>query len=100
MVEALAQEDVINIVMEAGYTKPLANVSLSEKGSLLSIVLTYHLFIKSKAMMDQFREGLEQSGVLSFLKKYEDQMRPLFVNERTALTAGKCSVSGSYQSAV
>ena len=38
--------------------------------------------------MDQFREGLECAGVHKYMKLYEDQMRFLFVNERTPLTAG------------
>ena len=38
--------------------------------------------------MDQFREGLECAGVHKKMKLYEDQMRSLFVNERTPLTAG------------
>ena len=41
-------------------------------------------------MMDQFCHGLGKSGVTvyEFAKKYEDQLRSLFVNERTTLTAG------------
>ena len=80
------QEDAVSIITEAGYTRPLINVLISDKGMLLSLIVTYHLFIKSKAMMDQFREGLECAGVHNIL--YEDQMRSLFVNERTPLTAG------------
>ena len=87
---ALSGEYAVNIIAEAGYTKPLANVSICDKGTLLSTILTYHLFIKTKAMMDQFSNGLGQSesGLFEFMRRHEDQFRPLFVNERTQLTAG------------
>ena len=82
---ALSRDEAANIIAEAGYTKPLV---ISGKDTLLSTILTYHLFIKSKAMMDQFCIGLEKSGVYEFMKRYEDQIRPLFVDERSPLTAG------------
>ena len=72
------------------FLRLLANVSICDKGTLLSTILTYHLFIKTKAMMDQFSNGLGQSesGLFEFMRRHEDQFRPLFVNERTQLTAG------------
>ena len=37
--------------------------------------------------MDQFQEGLAETGLLYYMKKYTDLMRPLFVNENPAITA-------------
>ncbi len=45
--------------------------------------------LKVKAVMDQFREGLEAAGLLPFMVKYTDLMRPLFVDESRCLTASK-----------
>ena len=40
--------------------------------------------------MDQFAEGLESLGAFSYIKKYPDLMRPLFVAEQQpSLTACK-----------
>ena len=56
---------------------------------MVSTLLTFHLFIKVKAVMDQFKEGLEEAGVLHYMKKYYDLTTPLFVNETSRLTANK-----------
>ena len=47
--------------MEAGYNKPICRVSLTDKADLVSLITTYHLFIKVKAHMDCSKEGLELS---------------------------------------
>lgn len=39
--------------------------------------------------MDQFKEGLEEAGLLYYLKKYLDIMAPLFVDKTAPLTASK-----------
>ena len=93
LLQILSEEEVIDLVTEAGYTKSLSSVELSDRNNLISTITTYHIFIKTKAMMDQFKEGLEDTGIYSYLKSYEDQMRPLFVNERVPLTAGETNIS-------
>lgn len=60
-----------------------------DKEEIIHTIVTFHLFIKVKAVMDQFKEGLEVSGLLQHMKKYYDLMTPLFVNERSSLTASK-----------
>ena len=39
-------EEVLDCISEAGFTKPLSSVSLSEKKDIVSTITTYHLFIK------------------------------------------------------
>lgn len=73
---------------EAGYAKPLSLITVIDK-KIISTLLTFHLFIKVKAVMDQFQEGLAETGLLYYMKKYTDLMRPLFVNENPAITASK-----------
>ena len=72
---------------EVGYTKPLTLMCLSDRRGVIDEVLTFHLFIKVKAAMDQFLEGLECAGFLSYMKRYTDIVRPLFVDESPPLTA-------------
>ena len=91
--QILSEEEVIDLVTEAGYTKSLSSVELNDRNNLISTITTYHVFIKTKAMMDQFKEGLEDTGIYSYLKSYEDQMRPLFVNKRVPLTACETNIS-------
>ena len=82
----------MDIVMEAGYKKPLSKLSLEDKEDLVSVITTYHLFIKVKAHMDSFKEGLECFSVLKYISQYEYLLRPLFVDESTPLTACKLNL--------
>ncbi len=43
--------------------------------------------------MNQFGEGLESLGILGYIKKYPDLMRPLFVMEDQQLTVCKLKTS-------
>lgn len=38
--------------------------------------------------MDQFQKDLEVGGILKYMKISTDLMRPMFVNDKKALTAG------------
>ena len=49
----------------------------------------FYLLVKVKAVMDQFKKGLDEAGVLQYMTKYFDIMTPLFVNEEIPLTASK-----------
>jgi len=85
----LQEEEALTLLSEAGYAKPLSLVTLADKRGILGTVLTFHLFIKVKAVMDQFKEGLEMAGILQYMEKYTDIIRPLFVDENLPLTASK-----------
>ena len=61
-------EKGLSKISEVGYTKPLNRLELSDK-CIISLLTTYHLFIKSKAAMDQFKEGLELFGVYQYIVK-------------------------------
>lgn len=89
--EIIQEEDNATRLLEAGYSKSLRAVSLDDRNGIISTLLTFHLFLKVKAVMDQFREGLEVAGLLKFLTTYTDLMRPLFVDESSPLTASKPS---------
>ena len=88
--EALGEELVLNSLLEAGYKKPICRVSLADKADLVSLITTYHLFIKVKAHMDCFKEGIELFGVYQYVSKYPSLLRPLFVDESIPLSASKC----------
>ena len=79
-------------LVEAGYTKPLNQLLLSDRDEIVSILVSFHLLLKVKAVMDQFREGLELRGLLHFMTKYTDLLRPLFVDENRPLTARKQTI--------
>ena len=65
----MSEEPAMSVALEAGYNKPLCRLCLSDKSDLVSIITTYHLFIKVKAHMDLFKEGLELFGVYHYICK-------------------------------
>lgn len=54
---------------------------MSDKSHIIDI-LKCHCVKTTIPEMNQFAEGLESLGVLSYIKKYPDLMRPLFVAEQ------------------
>ena len=68
----LEGEDALTYLMDVGFTKPLSLVHLSDKEEIVSTLITFHLFIKVKAVMDQFKKGLNEAGVLQYMTKYCD----------------------------
>ena len=82
------EEDMLSSLTEAGYNRPLNQLSLADKKVIISSLVDFHLFMKVKAVMDQFNEGLALGGVLSLMKDYCDLLRPMFVDETPALTVG------------
>ena len=86
--QEMLQEEVVSRLVEAGYSKSSSQLSLSDR-DIASSLVSFHFFLKMKAVMDQFREGLETSGLLHFMTKYTHLLRPLFVDEHRPLTASK-----------
>ena len=53
-----------SLLNETGYHKAVCSLKLSDRPALLGALLDYHLMIKVKAEMDQFKEGLQTLGYL------------------------------------
>ena len=87
------EEEVIDWILEAGYTRSLSSVTQAEKNAIVSTITTYHLFLKVCLHKLQFKGGLEAGGVLRYLKKYYDLLTPLFVNENKLFTASKYKIA-------
>lgn len=81
-------EEAASVIFSTGYRKPLSKLTLGDKGSLRSVILTHHCMLTSKAAMDQFCEGLEVLDVLGMMRLNSDIMMPLFIDEEKPLTAG------------
>ena len=79
---------MLSRLTEAGYSKPLHMISVSDKKGILASLCDFHLFMKVKAVMDQFKDGLALGGVLQLMKSNFDLLRPLFVDETPPLTVG------------
>ena len=87
--DVLMRDSSMTCLVEAGYLKALTSVSVNEKNDIVTTITTFYLFVKVKAAMDQFQQGLESAGILQYMKKYTDLIRPMFVDEALPFTAGK-----------
>ena len=76
-------------LINVGYNKAVTNLTLSDRSEVVSSILEFNLFIKVKAAMGQFREGLDYAGLLPQMKQYEDLLQPLFVDDGAVLRVGK-----------
>ena len=56
-----------SLLNETGYRKAVCSLTLSDRPAIMSALLDYHLMIKVKAEMDQFKEGLQTLGYLEIL---------------------------------
>ena len=79
---------MLSCLTEAAWIQQaIYRLSVADKKILASLV-DFHLFMKVKAVMDQFKDGLAFGGVLSFMQNNFDLLRQLFVDEKPPLTVG------------
>ncbi|XP_062519771.1 uncharacterized protein LOC134194818 isoform X2 [Corticium candelabrum] len=77
----------IDVLIEAGYTKPVSQISLENKTEVAK-TLVIHTLYRSKAVLDQLKSGLATLGLLDAMSKHPQILEPLFVfGNRVALTA-------------
>ena len=83
-----AIDEVQSLVYEAGFRKPLAQLSMKDKSVVSSILLNYHCMTKVKAAMDQYLEGLESLGLLSRIQQDPSKWKNFFVDTGVLVDSG------------
>ena len=83
-----AIDEVQSLVYEAGFRKPLAQLSMEDKSVVSLILVNYHCMIKVKAAMDQYMEGLESLGLLSRIQADPSKWKDFFVDTGVAVNSG------------
>ena len=68
-----------------GYKKPVSQLTLCDRQEIIE-TLKCHSIKVTIPEMNQFAEGLQSLGVLTYMKKYP-HLRQLFVKEGSHLTA-------------
>ena len=81
-----------SLLNETGYRKAVCSLKLSDRPAVLGALLDYHLMIKVKAEMDQFKEGLQTLGYLEVLQSNPSMWEEYFLDADVPLTAGMCSI--------
>ena len=85
--------DCLDMLCEAGFMKPPAIMKLDDKHGLVRTLSLHHIILRSKAELDQLKEGLSSAGVLEILQKHPQLLKTLFTSEGlTPLTPGTLSV--------
>ena len=77
-----------SLLFETGYRKAVCSMTLSDRPAVLSALLDYHLMIKVKAEMDQFKEGLQTLGFLEVVQSDPLLWDEYFLDKSMPLTAG------------
>ena len=62
----------IDLLLECGYTKPVALLKLDDKSDLVHAVTLHKVVLSSLAELDQFRSGLAALGVRDSLQQYHE----------------------------
>ena len=82
-------KEAVDILLVTGYRKAICGLGLDDKVSLKAALIDYHSLLEVKAEMDQFMDGLADCGVLEYIRRFSDLMKPLFTNCcHKPLTAG------------
>ena len=74
-----------------GYNKNLKQLGMRDVTEIVDI-LKCHSIKMAIPEINQFSEGLETLGILSYIKKYPDVMMDVFVDNGQRLTCGKCKI--------
>ena len=77
-----------SLLNDTGYRKAVCSLTLSDRPAIMSALLDYHLMIKVKAEMDQFKEGLQTLGYLEVLQSDPSLWEEYFLDKNMPLTAG------------
>lgn len=77
------------MVMEAGYSQPVAMITMAGKANLMSTLMYHYMLYRSKAVLDQLKSDLSTLGVLDAMASCSDVIEPFLVyGKQPPLTAG------------
>ena len=84
-----AVDEILALLMETGYRKPVLHLTLQDKVGLRAVLLDYHCLLKVKGAMDQYAEGLQQLRVLDLIQKFNVLTKPFFVSDGKKITTSE-----------
>ena len=72
-------DDALPLLYDTGFNKSISDLRLTDKTSMITSLIDYHLMVKVKAQMDQLKEGLCALGFLDLLMKTPEQWQCYFL---------------------
>ena len=76
--EVLSSDSAMDVLLRAGYYKPVAHCNLKSRDEIVRAVVFHSIIGVSKLELDQFLDGLSSLSVLKTLRLYPQQMKPSF----------------------
>lgn len=87
--ERQAYSNGIEMIIEAGYSKPMSAITITSKQEIRSTLKLHYMLFRNKACMDQLKSGLAALGVLDAKSQYFHILDLFFQGGwRDPLTAG------------
>ena len=80
------------ILLDAGYTKNLKDVTVDDKEELIRILFLHYTIYRSKAELDQLKLGLNILGVADEMKRNGKKLHPYFTHNEQQISAGLCEL--------
>ena len=81
-------DEALDLLITTGFRKPVSLLSISDRFTLSSALLDFHLMARVKAEMDQFCEGLQTLGLLNAVRATPTTWEPYFTQIDTSHTPG------------
>ena len=79
----------IQLILDAGYTKNLLRISISDKEEIIRALFLHTTIYRSMAELDQLKAGLNVLGVYNEMEKNPDHFLEFFTRKDQKLSAGK-----------
>ena len=85
----LAVDEAMELLVSTGFRKPVSQLGMTDVEDVIMVLLEYHLFVKVKAEIDQFVDGLKTLGFLGCLMKNPSMWESFFLPPKVTLTPGQ-----------
>ena len=85
--------DACDILISAGYSKPLTSAELSNKKEITETISLHYALLQSICEMDQLKRGLNVLGIVDYMKEYPLFFSSYFMKQgNKKLMAGTCII--------
>lgn len=66
----------VDVVLEAGFSKPITRLALADKDEVIHLLALYHAILKCKAELDDLPNGLGALWVSSMITSHPELLQP------------------------
>ena len=81
-------DEAADLLSQTGYRIAITRLTMGDKMGVKSALIDYHYMVKVKAATDQYKDGLNELGVLSMVQENPSVWKVLFTSNGSPLTPG------------